>query len=160
MSDSFTIATPLTKFRPLQACFPCKWRTKARLINRIKDRGEQGCPAPLYHSKTRKKLKSRTKCTRTRDYVNKSSLELPNLLNNGRHTCTLHPGAVSNWPVHSLATWPWGMRNSVHISGAVVLNLPSNATLNTTLHVVVTPIIKLFSLLFHNGNFATAMNIM
>lgn len=79
-----------------------QWRTKVWLINHTKDCGEQGCPTPLCHSKTRKKLKSKTKCTRTRDCVNKSSLELSNLLNNGSHTCTLHPGAVSNCPVHLL----------------------------------------------------------
>nr|KAF6392725.1 hypothetical protein mPipKuh1_007903 [Pipistrellus kuhlii] len=38
---------------------------------------------------------------------------------------------------------------------AVVLNLSNATTFNTVPHVVVTPIIKLFSLLLHNCNFST-----
>jgi hypothetical protein len=42
---------------------------------------------------------------------------------------------------------------------AVVLNLPNPTTFQYSPHVVAKPNIKLFSLLLHNYNFATVMNL-
>jgi hypothetical protein len=42
-----------------------------------------------------------------------------------------------------------------HDSKSVVLNLPKAVTLNTLTHVVLTPTVKLFSLLHPNCNFAS-----
>jgi hypothetical protein len=45
-----------------------------------------------------------------------------------------------------------------HSNAAVILNLPNAMTLYTVYHAVVTPTIKLFSMLLHNYNFASAIN--
>ena len=52
-----------------------------------------------------------------------------------------------------------GVRSGLSaLSRAVLLNLPNVVIFNTVPHVVETPTITLFLLLFHNCDFATVMN--